>query len=114
MKTACSVGIDTGTRGTENFDAFDGLAATVATWKAVDLVVAYFHPELGVVVVDEQHRFGVVQRDELARRAAALDAPVHQRGDAGGIVAAIFQPLQRLQNDARAVLGARNADDAAH
>ncbi|MGO9308007.1 MAG: hypothetical protein ACLQDL_03165 [Spirochaetia bacterium] len=40
----------------ENFDAFDGLAATVATWKAVDLVVAYFHPELGVVVVNPKNR----------------------------------------------------------
>jgi len=40
----------------ENFDAFDGLAATVATWKAVDVVVAYFHPELGVVVVNPKNR----------------------------------------------------------
>jgi hypothetical protein len=40
----------------ENFDAFDGLAATAATWKAVDLVVAYFHPELGVVVVNPKNR----------------------------------------------------------
>ena len=40
----------------DNFDAFDGLAATVAGWKAVDLVVAYFHPELGVVVVNPKNR----------------------------------------------------------
>ena len=40
----------------ESFEAFDGLAATVATWKAVDLVVAYFHPELGVVVVNPKNR----------------------------------------------------------
>jgi hypothetical protein len=40
----------------DSFEAFDGLAATVATWKAVDLVVAYFHPELGVVVVNPKNR----------------------------------------------------------
>ena len=33
--------------------------------------------ELGVVVVDEQHRFGVVQRDELARRAAHAGVTPH-------------------------------------
>ncbi|MGA2380881.1 MAG: hypothetical protein ABSG85_16415 [Spirochaetia bacterium] len=40
----------------ESFDAFDGLTATVGTWRAVDLVVAYFHPELGVVVVNPKNR----------------------------------------------------------
>jgi len=40
----------------EGFDAFDGLASQVAGWKAVDLVVAYFHPELGVVVVNPKNR----------------------------------------------------------
>lgn len=40
----------------ESFDAFDGLAATVGGWRAVDLVVTYFHPELGVVVVNPKNR----------------------------------------------------------
>jgi len=40
----------------EGFDQFDGLASQVGTWKAVDLVVAYFHPELGVVVVNPKNR----------------------------------------------------------
>ena len=40
----------------ENFEAFDGLASTVATWRAVDMVVTYFHPELGVVVVNPKNR----------------------------------------------------------
>jgi hypothetical protein len=40
----------------ESFDAFDGLAATVAGWRAVDMVVTYFHPELGVVVVNPKNR----------------------------------------------------------
>ena len=33
--------------------------------------------DLAVVVVDEQHRFGVVQRDEMARRAAAEGRTPH-------------------------------------
>ena len=40
--------------------------------------------------------------------------PSDQRGDAGGVIAAIFQPLQRFQNDGRRVSRARNADNAAH
>jgi hypothetical protein len=40
----------------ESFDSFDGLAATVANWRAVDMVVIYFHPELGVVVVNPKNR----------------------------------------------------------
>jgi len=40
----------------DNFDAFDGLVATVAGWKGVDVVVVYFHPELGVVVVNPKNR----------------------------------------------------------
>ena len=52
--------------------------------------------------------------DELAGRAAALDVAVDQRGDAGGIIAAIFEPLQRFQDEGRYVARSRNADDAAH
>ena len=33
--------------------------------------------DLAVVVVDEQHRFGVVQRDEMGRRAAAGGSTPH-------------------------------------
>lgn len=33
--------------------------------------------DLGVVIVDEQHRFGVAQRDELARRATASGRAPH-------------------------------------
>ena len=40
----------------ENFDAFDGLVATVRSWRGVDVVVVYFHPELGVVVVNPKNR----------------------------------------------------------
>jgi hypothetical protein len=40
----------------ESFEAFDGLAATVGTWRAVDMVVGYFHPELGLVAVNPKNR----------------------------------------------------------
>ena len=38
----------------------------------------------------------LVEIGELAGRAAAFDMAVHQRGDAGGIIAAIFEPLSAL------------------
>ena len=40
----------------ENFDDFDTLTTTVGSWRAIDLVVAYFHPDLGVVVVNPKNR----------------------------------------------------------
>jgi hypothetical protein len=41
---------------TESFEDFDSLTQTVGGWRAVDMVVAYFHPELGVVVVNPKNR----------------------------------------------------------
>ena len=38
---------------------------------------------------------------ELALGAAAVDMAVHQGGDAGGIIAAIFQPLQPVEQQRR-------------
>lgn len=41
---------------TENFDNFDYAAAEVGKWRALDLVVTYFHPELGVVTINPKNR----------------------------------------------------------
>jgi hypothetical protein len=41
---------------TDNFEDFDTVTTTVCTWRAIDLVVAYFHPDLGVVVVNPKNR----------------------------------------------------------
>jgi hypothetical protein len=54
----------------ENFEDFIGLTATVASWKAIDMVIVYFHPELGVVVVNPKnpaHWEGItsLKRNEL-------------------------------------------------
>ena len=51
---------------------------------------------------------------ELARRPQPLDAAVLDGGDAGGIVAAIFEPPQRVDQRPGYRSGAENADDAAH
>ena len=40
----------------DNFDGFDSIAAEVGKWKAVDLVLVYFHPELGVVAINPKDR----------------------------------------------------------
>lgn len=41
---------------TENFDNFDYVADEVGKWRALDLVVTYFHPELGVVTINPKNR----------------------------------------------------------
>ncbi len=51
---------------------------------------------------------------QLAGRAAALDMAMDQRGDAGGIVAAIFQALEGIQDDRRHVARSRDSYNAAH
>ena len=52
--------------------------------------------------------------DELAAGPAAFEVPVLERGDPGGIVAAVFEPLQRIHDLWRDRPLAENADDPAH
>jgi len=40
----------------ESFEDFDALTETVGAWRAIDMVIVYFHPELGVVVVNPKNR----------------------------------------------------------
>ncbi len=51
---------------------------------------------------------------ELARRAAAVDRAVMDGSDAGRIIAAIFEPLQPLEQAPRDVRHAQDTDDSAH
>ena len=55
-----------------------------------------------------------LQVHQLAFSAAAVDVAVHQGGDAGRIVAAILEPLQRVHQERRDRRFADDADDAAH
>jgi hypothetical protein len=41
---------------TESFDSFDSVAAEVARWRGLDLVIVYFHPELGVMAINPKNR----------------------------------------------------------
>src|SRR5215510_9448726 len=51
---------------------------------------------------------------ELALGAPARDVAVHQRGDAGGIVAAICEALETVEQQRRHRRLADDAEDAAH
>ena len=51
---------------------------------------------------------------ELSFRAAAVDPAILQRRDAGGIVAAIFEALQAVEQQGSHFRLADDADDAAH
>jgi hypothetical protein len=39
----------------ENIDKFDSLAKEFAKWSAVDVVLAYFHPEMGIVPINPKN-----------------------------------------------------------
>jgi hypothetical protein len=58
-----------------------------------------------------QPRFKVL---ELALGAAALEMIAFQRGDACGIVAAVFKALERIHQLLRDRTTSENADNAAH
>ena len=58
-----------------------------------------------------QHRAQPVQ---IAGGAAARNLAVFQGGDARRVIAAIFQPLQRFQNDRCNIPRARDSDNATH
>ncbi len=51
---------------------------------------------------------------ELADRAAAVEPAVVDGGDPGGIVAAVLQPLQGLDENRRDLMVPENPDDTAH
>src|SRR5258708_14691298 len=51
---------------------------------------------------------------QLALRAAARQPALLQGGDAGGVVAAIFEALERIDQLLRHRLASENADDTAH
>jgi hypothetical protein len=51
---------------------------------------------------------------ELALRSAAFEPAIDDRADARAIVAAIFEPLQPVEQSSRYLLPADNADDSAH
>ena len=52
--------------------------------------------------------------DELAHGAAAGKMAILQRRDARAVIAAIFQPLERLEDQGGDLMAAQNADDTAH
>jgi len=58
-----------------------------------------------------QSRFEI---PELAFGAAPIEMIAFQRGDARGIVTAIFQPLERIDQLLRDRTTSQNADNAAH
>ena len=61
------------------------------------------------VLVQETGELG-----ELALGAATLDVAVHQGGDTGGVVPAIFEPLQPFHDEGRDVPFRDDSDDPAH
>jgi hypothetical protein len=50
----------------------------------------------------------------LPTGAAPVEPARRARGDAGAVVAAVFEPLQRLEDEGRHLVAAEDADDAAH
>ncbi len=64
----------------------------------------------GQRIVDQK----VGEVDELAHGAPAVEPAVVHGRDPGGIVAAIFEPLQRLHEDRRDFMVPEHPDNTAH
>ena len=63
-----------------------------------------------------QRRGGELAREivELALGAAAIEPAVHERADAGAVIAAIFEPPQPVHEPRRGFLAPDDSDDPAH
>ncbi|MDR1128373.1 MAG: hypothetical protein LBL20_03595 [Treponema sp.] len=77
---------------------FDALAAEFARWKAVDLVAAYHHPDLGLLVANpkvasELANFGALRKRELlVIYAGKADAPADsQCEEAARLACSLFE-----------------------
>jgi len=74
----------------ENFENFDAIASETGRWKALDVVIAYFHPELGVVALNPKNRshwdtVQSVKKNELVTVFAGAfnsgaDVPLYEQG----------------------------------
>ena len=68
-------------------------------------------PDIALERIVAQARFEVLQ---LALGAAAGEVPLLQGGYAGGIIAAVLQALERLDQRRRDRLAAQNSNNSAH
>src|SRR5690348_8570196 len=66
------------------------------------------------LAADRLSRQPLDQLIELALGAPPLDAPIDQRGDAGRIIAAIFEAPQAVDQERRHLALADHANNAAH
>ncbi len=74
----------------ENFENFDAVSSETGKWKALDVVIAYFHPELGVVALNPKNRshwdtVQSVKKNELVTVFAGAfnsgaDLPLYEQG----------------------------------
>src|SRR5205807_806103 len=96
----------------------DQREASGRVWVRVDLGRRAMGRPAGVTyaraAVERSPRQAVLQVPQLALGATALEMPILKRGDAGGIVAAIFQPPQRIHQQRRHRRGSEYADYSAH
>jgi len=62
-------------------------------------------------IMDEQ----VAEIGELSHRAASREPTVRvHRGDAGAVIASVFEPLERIDHDRRGFVPTKDSDDSTH
>ena len=96
-------------------------ASTMRLWRARLLLALARRAQAGVHVIDPRsanrlfwHEGEASDWVDTRDYAAALDRAVHDCGDAGGIIAAVLQPFQAVDQPGNDRTIAGDADDAAH